>query len=102
MPNIARYVQSCTRRTVCPPDPARGFLSGTLRGFEVFRRQVSILTVIVGITVCHVGWSKTPSNTQAPNDASGAIKPEEVGINEKLGQVIPLDLVLRDEDRSEE
>ncbi len=62
------------------------------------RGRLSILTVILGITVCHIGWSKTPSDTQPSTDSSSAIKPEEVGIDEKLGQVIPLDLVLRDED----
>ena len=64
----------------------------------IARALLSALIVMLTVGTCHVGWSKTPADAQPPNlDPSSVIKPEEVGIDEKLGQVIPLDLMLRDE-----
>jgi protein SCO1/2 len=61
-------------------------------------RLLSLLAVAVTTSVCSVGWAKTPSDAQPPSADSAAIKPEEVGVDEKLGQIIPLDLTLRDEE----
>jgi len=65
---------------------------------NIARYLLFVLTVGISVGTCHSAWSKTPTDAQTPSGNPIAIKPEEVGIDEKLGQVIPLDLVLRDED----
>ena len=60
------------------------------------RSFVSVLLVAMALVASHFGWAKTPA--EAPSGDATLIKPEEVGIDEKLGQTIPLDSVLRDED----
>ena len=56
-----------------------------------------VFAVAVTVSVGSVGWAKTPAEVQAASADPSAVKPEEVGVDEKLGQTIPLDIVLRDE-----
>ena len=63
---------------------------------KLTRNLMSALVVAMAMSASQFGWSKTPA--EAPSQDATAVKPEEVGIDEKLGQFVPLDSVLRDED----
>lgn len=62
------------------------------------RRLLSLLAVLVTVGVSTLAWSKTPAEVQPPGADPGLIKPGEVGMDEKLGQFVPLDIVLHDEE----
>jgi protein SCO1 len=46
---------------------------------------------------CTVALARTPSDSPSANTPSIELKPEEVGLDERLGKAVPLDVVLRDE-----
>ena len=79
-----------------PAVPARGFFSSRAWMGGGLCRQLSILAAVATIGISQLGWSKTPAEV-ARQDTT-AVKPGEVGIDEKLGQIVPLDITLRDED----
>lgn len=103
MSNPVRYLQSHLqshpRRSTQLDAPSRRGASLNLpRYFRVHRWQLSLLTFAIAVSVCDIAWTKTPAEAQSTSGDPSAIRPEEVGIDEKLGQVIPLDLALRDEE----
>jgi protein SCO1/2 len=59
------------------------------------RHWLSLLLITTSLGVAHPSVAKTPDIAPA---ASADVKPEEVGIDEQLGKVVPLDAVFRDED----
>ena len=61
-------------------------------------RVLSCLTVIITAFICTLAWAKTTANTPSTTSNTDSIKPEEVGIDERLGELVPLDIVLRDEE----
>jgi protein SCO1 len=58
------------------------------------RRHVATLAVLAVLGTGSWGWAKAPS----PSGAPPALNAQDVGIDEKLGQFVPLDSVLNDED----
>jgi protein SCO1/2 len=53
--------------------------------------------VAMTLCCCSLTWARTPGEVVPAANADAQIKPEEVGLDEKLGTTIPLDIVLRDE-----
>jgi len=60
-------------------------------------KSIHWLSVAVAALWCSVALARTPSETPSNNPPSVELKPEEVGLDEKLGKSVPFDIVLRDE-----
>jgi protein SCO1/2 len=56
-----------------------------------------IAAAAVMLCCCTISWARTPGGAAAGASQDTEVKPEEVGLDEKLGATVPLDIVLRDE-----
>jgi protein SCO1 len=61
-------------------------------------RYLGLLAFALAISACPVAWSKAPDQGSPAASNAAAVKAGEVGVDEKLGKQVPLDVVLRDED----
>lgn len=57
----------------------------------------SLAVVLATLCSCALAWARTPGEVAPAASVETQIKPEEVGLDEKLGTTVPLDIVLRDE-----
>lgn len=56
-----------------------------------------LAAVVAILCCCAITWARTPGEALPAASAEAQVKPEEVGLDEKLGTNVPLDIVLRDE-----
>jgi len=64
---------------------------------NIHQRSIQWLCGAAAVLWCSVALARTPSETPSTSPPSVELKPEEVGLDEKLGKSVPLDIVLRDE-----